>query len=121
MRRTGFTRVEIVIVLLTIGLLAALAIPSFIRAGRLSQTNICINNLRHIASAKKQWAMECKAERGANVDENQVKEYIKGGEPKCPVGDGTGDYAYNPVGTAPRCNQYDATDHPAELFPAPAP
>lgn len=120
MRRRGFTRVEIVVVLLTMGLLSALAIPSFITAERLSQTNTCINNLRHIASAKRQWATEHKAERGAAVDENQVKEYIEAGEPKCPLGDGTGDYAYNAVGRDPRCNQYDAKKHPAELFPPPA-
>ncbi len=56
--KKGFTLVEIMIVVAIIGLLAAIAIPSFMRARTRSQQNACINNLRQIDSGKEQCGME---------------------------------------------------------------
>ena len=57
MRKQGFTLVEIMIVVLIIGLLAAIAIPNFIKARKTTQMNACIDNLRAIEGAIEQALM----------------------------------------------------------------
>lgn len=52
--RKGFTLVEIMIVVAIIGVLAAIAIPNFIRSRTVSQRNACIANLKQIEAAYEQ-------------------------------------------------------------------
>ena len=84
------------------GLLAAIAIPSFVKARNTAQYNACINNLRQIDGAKEQWAMAMRKVDGDPADVRGISQYIKGGKiPVCPQG---GTYTINPIGTLPVCS-----------------
>ncbi len=57
-KQGGFTLVEIMIVVAIIGLLAAIAVPSFIRARQRAQATTVLNEARQLDAAKDQYALE---------------------------------------------------------------
>ena len=78
-RHSGFTLVEIMIVVAIIALLAAIAVPNFLRARKRSQATRILEDLRMIDSAIDQYAIETNKTTGATADWTDVKAYLKVG------------------------------------------
>lgn len=119
LKKQGFTLVEIMIVVMIIGLLAAIAIPGFQRARQSTQENACINNLRVIDGAKQTYALEdgLSSTDTATIAVLVSSEYLDT-EPICPIesdatpdnytGENLGD-----IGTKPVCGDFETGVHEA--------
>ena len=78
-RRQAFTLVEIMIVVALIGMLVALAIPSFIKVRKQSQGKRIMNDVRIIDAAINSWALENGISDGTAVDLVAAASYTKEG------------------------------------------
>ena len=76
-RRGGFTLVEIMIVVAIIALLAAIAVPGFLRARKRAQASRVLNDLRLIDSAVDQYAIETNKTSGSTVNVTDWTNYLK--------------------------------------------
>ena len=105
MRKHGFTLVEIMIVVAIIGLLAAIAIPNFIRARSTTQQNTCWNNIRQFNSAKDQYALEAGLKTGDPITDSTVlNQYLTNLTVSSTCPGGGGDYQnIDSVGTPVSC------------------
>jgi type II secretory pathway pseudopilin PulG len=85
-----------------IGLLAAIAIPNFVKARNTAQMIHCIDNLRQIDSAKQQWALEHTKAETDTPTQSDITVYLKNGQwPICLAG---GSYSINAVNKEPACS-----------------
>jgi prepilin-type N-terminal cleavage/methylation domain-containing protein len=77
--RNAFTLVEIMIVVAIIALLAAIAVPGFLRARKRSQASRILNDLRMIDSAVDQYAVETNRKTNDTVGIADWTNYVKKG------------------------------------------
>lgn len=102
----GFTLVEIMIVILILGVLLAMAAPSFVHARDEGRAKACIVNLKRISGGKEEYALENKLPVGSNHTFiwADLSPYISGPQPTCPANlAGSTAYVFNTLGTPATC------------------
>ncbi len=102
-RKTGFTLLEIMIAVTIISILAAVAIPNFVKYRNRSRTQVCIGNIQMIYYALEQYALDYNFNNGTSVSlANMVSGGYLNSSPTCPSnGANYGDP--QTVGTVPTC------------------
>jgi len=103
--RSGFTILELMIVVSLIGLLAVIAIPNFLQSRTAAQRGACIHNLRQIDEAIEQWAMLQQKTDAATVTWQDIQPYLNNSV-ACPAsGSASFDKSYSitTVSDPPRC------------------
>ncbi len=106
-RESGFTLIEIMIVVLIIGTLLTIALPNFVRARQTARVKSCITNLKEINTAKEQWAMDFRKNNDDSPTlDNLTTEGADSGRylkrwPSCPEG---GNYTIEEIGKSPKCD-----------------
>lgn len=110
MRRSrAFTLVEIMIVVMIIGIILMIAVPSWMRIREKTQFTTCMENLRVINEAKAHWGMENnKGSTDTPTEADLAPIYLKK-YPSCP---GSGTYTIGDISTEASCSVHGTRSVP---------
>src|SRR5437588_9348443 len=108
-KHAGFTLVEIMIVVAIIALLAAIAVPGFLRARKRSQASKILNDLRMINAAVDQYAIETNRKSSDTVEVTDWTNYVKKGSILYNTGNSLFGTAFGPQ-TVDTIHQVPASD-----------
>lgn len=98
----GYTLVEIMIVVAIIALLAAVAIPNFLKSRNSARVKSCIRNLHTLDTAKAQWAFDSRQPTSARPLSTDISPYLSDLRlPECPA---NGTYRIRSLGRQPNCS-----------------
>jgi len=100
-RISGFTLVEIMIVVGIIGIILAMAMPNFMSSRRKARSKACINNLHQIHGAKQQWALDTNATATDTPTSADLAPVYLQMYPSCPA---AGTYGIKAINTVPTCS-----------------
>ena len=91
------------VIVIVLGLVSAIAIPSFVKARESSQQAVCSSNLKMLDAAKAQILVEKDYKPGDLIPDREVKTHLPQGLDglRCPKG---GRYILNPAGKDPACS-----------------
>lgn len=98
---SGFTLVEIMIVVAVIGIMLSIALPNFAKARTTAQMNACIKNLVVLDQTKQQWGFETKQQPTATPTVGQIRAYF--GQRRMPVCPSRGTYTLQRLDRNPTC------------------
>ena len=99
---SGFSLVEVLLIIAVIGLLLGIALPNQLRAGREANGFHCIANLEDIHSAIQKWSAERDGQNpDAKVTMEDIKSYLPRENIQCPSG---GHYILTTADEAPKCS-----------------
>ena len=93
------------VIVAMIGLIAAIAIPSFVRARGTAQERVCIGQMQLLEHAKEELQVTGRYSTGDLISEEEISQYLENGfdDLKCPGG---GTYSVNPIGQPPSCSEH---------------
>ena len=97
---SGFTLVEVLLLLVLVGLLLGVALPNSLRAQKKADAHHCRVNLEDIQYAIQEWDSTGSIGPGKKVTIEIIREYLDEGEVSCPSG---GQYILSTVREKPSC------------------
>ncbi len=108
-RKSGFTLVELIVILVVLGVLGGIAIPKYIQNRTTKRRNACTANLKMMDGAKWSWSVETRQAGTAVPADSDIFGWslYMGSKLLCPLG---GTYSLNAISIRTTCSKSAAPD-----------